>query len=314
MEIKQLQSFVEVVRQGSFTRAAEVLYISQPTISTHIRQLEDELHTRFLLRTTKSIEVTPKGQELYEYALNILELTDRIRQRCSQEDERIIHLGASTIPSAYILPEVLPVFGRRSPEIYFVIHQGDSQEVVDGLLDNVFDLGLIGMQVDSDALEIIPFHRDHMVLITPVNERFLALKQRYPSCEASSAASSNELLAELLQEPIILREKGSGSKKSVDLFFESIGVVEENLHITARINDQEAIKNLVAGGLGISIISEKAAQNFLLEKRLLAFPLPDSTSARSLYLAYRKDYILKPYVQDFIQFLRGFYAGTNTRT
>jgi DNA-binding transcriptional LysR family regulator len=89
--------------------------------------------------------------------------------------------------------------------------------------------------------------------------------------------------------------------------------VEENLHITARINDQEAIKNLVAGGLGVSIISEKAAQNFLLEKRLLAFPLPDSTSARSLYLAYRKDYILKPYVQDFIRFLCGFYAVTNTQ-
>jgi DNA-binding transcriptional LysR family regulator len=318
MEIKQLQSFVEVVRQGSFTKAAEVLYISQPTISTHIRQLEDELHIRLLLRTTKSLEVTPKGRELYEYALNILDLTDRIRQRCSQEEERIIHLGASTIPSAYILPEVLPAFGRHSPEIYFVIHQGDSQEVVDGLLDNVFDLGLIGMQADSDALESIPFHRDHMVLITPVNAHFLALKQRSLAGEAasgaSSAAASHELLAELLQEPIILREKGSGSKKSVDLFFESIGLAEENLRITARINDQEAIKNLVAGGLGVSIISEKAAQNFLLEKRLLAFPLPDATAARSLYLAYRKDYILKPYVQDFIRFLRNFYAAPDTRT
>ena len=111
-------------------------------------------------------------------------------------------------------------------------------------------------------------------------------------------------LKELLQEPLILREQGSGSKKIADRFLEMSGISESQLHITARVNDQEAIKNLVAGGLGISIISEKAAHNFLLEKRVLAFELPQAQSERDMYIIYRKNYILPSYVKEFIKYIR----------
>ena len=131
MEFKQLQSFVSVVQRKSFTKAAEELYLSQPTISTHIYQLEEELHTKLILRTTKSIAITPKGMELYNYATNILELKQRMLQACSVESKRIIHLGASTIPSAYILPQLLPEFGKLHADIYFVMHQSDSQGIID---------------------------------------------------------------------------------------------------------------------------------------------------------------------------------------
>ena len=104
MDFKQLQSFVTVVQEESFTQAASKLFISQSTISTHIRQLETALNTKLILRTTKSLQITPKGRELYEYAQNILELKERMLQACSIESQRIIHLGASTIPSAYIQP------------------------------------------------------------------------------------------------------------------------------------------------------------------------------------------------------------------
>ena len=100
MEFKQLESFAAVVRLNSFTKAAESLYISQPTISTHIRALEEELGTRLIMRTTKKIDVTPEGLKLFEYAVNILELRDRMVQECSAGARQIIHLGASTIPSA----------------------------------------------------------------------------------------------------------------------------------------------------------------------------------------------------------------------
>ena len=100
MEIKQLESFAAVVRLGSFTRAAEELYISQPTVSTHIRTLEEELNTRLILRTTKSIEVTAAGKKVYDDAVSILQLRDRMLQESAGGAKRIIHLGASTIPSA----------------------------------------------------------------------------------------------------------------------------------------------------------------------------------------------------------------------
>ena len=298
MELKQLESFTNVVEYRSFTKAAEKLYISQPTISTHIRQLEEGLHSRLIIRTTKSIEITPRGWELYECACNILSLRDNLLQRWAGESRKIIRLGASTIPSAYILPELLPAYGKAHPDTYFSIHQSDSQGIVDGLLQGNFDVGLVGMRCADEALACIPFYQDRMVLITPVNEHFLALK-----------AQGAFPVEALLGEAMILRENGSGSKKSADRFLESMGIRESELQVIARINDQEAIKNLVAQGLGISILSERAARNFCEEKRLLGFELPESAARRCLYLIYQKNYILKPYIQKFAEFVKRFYPS-----
>lgn len=291
MDFKQLQSFAAVVKHQSFTRAAEKLFLSQPTISAHVSSLEEELGKRLILRTTKNIELTPKGQEVYDYAVRILGLRDRMVECCSQQSDKIIHLGASTIPSAYILPELLPEFGALYPDTYFSIHQSDSQGVVDALKEGLFDVGLIGMKVDDDRIECTPFCKDQMVLITPVNEHFLRLKQE--GCS----------IRELMQNPVIMRETGSGSKKSADLFLESIGISEDSLNIVARVNDQEAIKNMVSGGLGISIISHMAARSILAEKRVLSFPLDDHASGRTIYLIHRKDYILAPHIQAFMKFM-----------
>ena len=288
MDFKQLQSFVTVVQEESFTQAAGKLFVSQSTVSTHIHQLESELNTKLILRTTKSLQITPKGRELYEYALNILELKERMIQACSIESRRIIHLGASTIPSAYILPQLLADFGKLHQYIYFTIHQSDSQGIINGLKDGLFNLGFIGMSCEDSDFCCQPFCKDRMVVITPVNEHFL---------------QKENVLPELLREPLILREKGSGSKKMADNFLANSGIAEDELQIIARVNDQETIKNLVAGGMGISIISEKAAHNFLQEKRLLAFELPQAFSERSLYLIYRKNYLLPSYVKEFLAFI-----------
>lgn len=297
VELKQLRSFSAVIQYGSFTKAAEHLYISQPTISNHIRMLEETLGRQLIIRTTKSVELTQKGQEIYGYVSSIIELCDRMYAACRSEERRIIQLGASTIPSSYILPEVLPEFGRIYPDTYFVIHQSDSQKVLDGLLDGIFDMGLTGMDAKSEALCSLPFYHDRLILITPVTPRFIQMQ----SLEQTP-------LRELLKEPIILREKGSGTNKSASLYLEHIGISDTELNITARINDQEAIKNLVAGGLGISIISDKAAENFIREKRLLRFELPDS-GTRKLYLVWRRDTNLSLPLQNFKAFLMNKYKG-----
>ena len=298
MEFKQLESFAAVVRLRSFTRAAEQLYISQPTISTHIRALEEELNMRLILRTTKSIEVTVEGQKLYEYAVNILQLRDRMMQECSAGSRQIIHLGASTIPSAYILPEVLPTFGKLYPNAFFIIHQTDSKGVVEGLTDGIYDVGLIGMPCGKETLHSEPFCKDRMVLVTPVSEEYLTLQ--------GNGASPEEILR---THPVILREKGSGSKKSADFFLEQAGINEESLQVSARVNDPEAIKNLVAGGLGVSIISKRAAGNFLREKRILSFELPECANDRDLYLVCRREQAERSPVREFVEFLTRFYSN-----
>ena len=303
MDMKQLQSFAAVVTYQSFTKAAEKLYLSQPTISTHIRLLEEELHSCLIIRTKRTVEVTPRGQELYECARDILSLRDNLIRRWTEEKNRTIQLGASTIPSAYILPEILPDYGRLHPEVYFTIHQSDSQGVADGILNGSFDLGLAGMEIDHEQLACVPFYQDRMVLITPVSPHFLAMKEQ-----------EEVPLDSLLREPIILREQGSGSRKSAQRFLDSAGIREEELNVTARINDQESIKNLVAGGLGVSILSERAARNFAEEKRVLLFELPESTSRRYLYLLFRKNFILKSYIQAFCDHIKKRYAPTLGQT
>lgn len=301
MEFKQLESFVAVIKYNSFTKAAENLYISQPTISTHIRALEEELNTRLIMRTTKSIEVTIEGKKLYEYAESILQLRNRMMEECTVGKKKILHLAASTIPSAYILPEALPAYGAKNPQNYFVIHQNNSKGVIEGVLDGLFDVGLIGMEVNRENLICQEFCQDEMVLIAPVNEHFLELKDQ--------GVSAGEIL---LQEPVILREKGSGSKKSVEQFMELHGILEEKLNVSARVNDPEAIKNLVAGGFGVSIVSRRVAQNFVREKRLLEFRLPGSAGVRSLCVVHRADRAEDARVKEFADFLIRHYQEENT--
>ena len=222
---------------------------------------------------------------------------DGLLRHWDRQAGQIIRLGASTIPSAYILPELLPAYGKEHPGTYFSIHQSNSQDIINRLLRGDFDMGLIGMESTEASLSCIPFYEDRMVIITPVNDNFLSLSQHEPFP-----------LELLTRTPVMLREKHSGSRKSADRFLESLGSREENLQAAARINDQEAIKNLVAQGLGISILSERAARNFVNEKRVLVFQLPETAVRRSLYLIYPKHYMLSRSLQGFLNYILRFYS------
>ena len=290
MDFKQLHSFISVVRCRSFTEAAEELGISQPTISTHIRILEEELNSRLIVRTAKSFEVTPRGMELFECAQNILKLRDDMVSRWNGHDSKVI-------PCAYILPEVLPTFGKSHDDIYFVVTQSDSRGIIDAVHKGSYDLGLVGMKTDDEQLVFKKFYQDHLVLIAPVTDYFLEMKD----------TGSFSLEKVLQEQPVILREQGSGTGKSASAFLEKIGIPEDKLHIAARINDQEAIKNLVAGGLGVSIVSEKAVHDYIDAKRLLQFELPGHIAGREFYIIYHKDFILKDYVCEFIKYLEHCY-------
>ena len=298
MELKHLLSYAAVVRLGSFSRAAEELFVAQPTISLHIRQLEEELQTTLLLRTTKSLEITDKGREVYEYAASILQLKDRIVETCSGGGRKIVRLGASTIPSAYILPEVLPAYVRRHPDTYFTIDQGDSRSVAEKVAEGVIDIGLVGMKPASPELAAEPFCEDTVVIITPVREPFLTMKE-----------TNTATLQRLFEEPVILREEGSGSLKAADTFLANAGYAEKDLRVAARTNDPEAIKNLVVSGLGISMISSRAAENYSRENRLLVFSFPEISSRRRFYIATRKLTSLPEYARDFLRCLRQYYSS-----
>lgn len=297
MEFRQLESFCAVVRYQSFTKAAEKLYISQPTISTHIRMLEQEFNSRLIIRTTKNIEITPHGRELFACAQKIFTLKNDLIQKWSEENKKIIRIGASTIPADYILPEVLPLFCQKYPDIQLHIHQNDSGNILQSILNGKFTIGMVGMKSFEKELDFVPFFHDEIVMITPKQEKFLHFSQK--------AFNQDDLISLLKKETIILREQGSGSKKRLESYFEQINLSEKSLNIIARLNDQESIKKLVASGLGISFISAKAITD---ADNLLTIKLPENSLTRSLYFAYHKDYILKEHILSFIKFVQNFYA------
>ena len=297
MEFRQLESFCAVVRYQSFTKAAEKLYISQPTISTHIRMLEQEFNSRLIIRTTKNIEITPHGKELFACAQKIFTLKNDLIQKWSEENKKIIRIGASTIPADYILPEVLSLFCQKYPDIQLHIHQNDSGNILQSILSGKFTIGMVGMKSFEKELDFVPFFHDEIVMITPKQEKFLHFSKK--------AFNQDDLISLLKKETIILREQGSGSKKRLESYFEQINLSEKSLNIIARLNDQESIKKLVASGLGISFISAKAITD---ADNLLTIKLPENNLTRSLYFAYHKDYILKEHILSFIKFVQKFYA------
>ena len=295
MEFKQLEAFVAVVDYGSFSEAARKLYLTQPTISAHVRSLEEELHTRLILRTTKKTTITTRGYQLYDSAVRMLEIRNNLLENFTGVQKHMIDLAASTIPSSYLLPEILAAFGKTHPDIYFHSLQADSAESINRVLDGTVDLALVGQNTRDETCVFLPFCQDELVIATPITNHYLSLQNKTVTFE------------DFIKDPIIIREKGSGTKKEMDLFLEQIGIKPSDLNVIARMNDLEGIKKSIVNGLGISILSARSAIDLQKTKQILLFPLEESAHKRSFYIVYSKNRILKPHVRQFIQFVQNFY-------
>lgn len=295
MEFKQLEAFVAVVDYGSFSEAARKLYLTQPTISAHVRSLEEELHTRLILRTTKKTTITTRGYQLYDSAVRMLEIRNNLLENFTGVQKHMIDLAASTIPSSYLLPEILASFGKTHPDIYFHSIQADSAESINRVLDGTVDLALVGQNTCDETCVYLPFCQDELVIATPITSHYLGLQNKSVTFE------------DFIKDPIIIREKGSGTKKEMDLFLERIGITPSDLNVIARMNDLEGIKKSIVNGLGISILSARSAIDLQKTKQILLFPLEESAHKRTFYIVYSKNRILKPHVRQFIQFIQNFY-------
>lgn len=296
MEFRQLEVFAAVAEQKSFSKAAQTLYLTQSTASSHVKNLEKELGKQLIFRTTKHLQLTEEGQRLLPYVKRILETRDAALEELDGASEQLLHLGASTIPSGYLLPKLLGGFRRRHPNIYFSIKQGDSHEIQQRILDGALEVGFVGSKAPATYCVNLPFCTDELVLVTPSTSHYLALRQQGCSYQT------------LLREPIILRERGSGTQKAADRFLESIQVSRSQLNPVAEINDLESIKQMIVGGMGVSICSRFAVEDLEAQGQAIVYPLP-SDIHRSFYITYLKSRTLKPMLKELIEYAVHFQRG-----
>ena len=157
----------------------------------------------------------------------------------------------------------------------------------------------LGNTFDEPDCCFIPFCKDKLVIATPVNQHYLQYQQKMDSGTLD--------FSDFLREPFIMRETGSGTKKEIDRYLEKRNIPASSLHIVARMNDLEAIRKSVAGGLGISILSACSAKDLADTHQILMFPLNHESAMRTFYIVYSKNRILKPHVKQFLKFVTNFY-------
>lgn len=294
MNLKQLESFSYIIETNSFSEAAKKLFLTQPTISSHISLLEKELSTQLLIRTTKDVIPTDAGKKLYTYAKQMLQIQNTILEEFhvkSEYEKNVITLGASSIPEQYILPEILPKYLKKNKN-EFKIGRGDSFEIINQVVNKEIEIGLVGTQIETSNCIFEPFYKDKLVVITPVNQKYLQMKEE------------GFHIKDLLKEPIIMREEGSGTRKEIKKFLNHMKINDGSLNIIATLNSTEAIKRSVANNMGISIISNLAVQDYIKDKRVLAFDLAEENIYRNLYIVRNKEMYMSKSSLKFIKFMR----------
>ena len=299
MNLKQLEAFVQVAEGGSFSKAAKELFLTQPTISSHISSLERELNARLFVRNTKEVSLSEDGIKLYKYAKQMLDLQREIEVTFGMDEEGGSHavtIAASTIPAQYLLPEVLTRFSERYPQEQIRIQETDSSKVVMQIVDHRVDIGFTGTVLEKKHCKYIPFYKDELVIITPNTPKYQELAQ-----------GNKEDISWIKKEHVIMREEGSGTRKEAELQLKGAGVKFAGLDIIASIENQETIKKSVRQGMGISILSKLATADEVANGEILAFPIPNSDEGRDINLVYNKNYQMTRSAERFIKVVKEVY-------
>lgn len=291
MHFKQLEVFLQVMRLKSFSKAADALYLSQPTVSAHIKTLEEELGAQLFIRSTKEITPTRAGRNFHPYAQEMLTLQEKAvqsMQKLTTEIKGMLTIACSTVPSQYLLPQILPKLIEKYPQVFFAIKQFDSHDVIQKVLDLEADVGICGSKKERVPCIFLPIASDPLVVITP-NTPYFSKFQGALSLE------------ELKKATYILREEGSGTRKESEQYLLSIGLEPNQLQSSVQLHSTESILQGVRNGLGISIVSKRAAKDFMAMNYILTFEMDSDYLNRMLYLVYHKNHPLSPVTEAFIE-------------
>jgi DNA-binding transcriptional LysR family regulator len=293
MDLWQLHIFCRVVEWRSFSKAAQAVHLTQPTISSHIKDLEEHFGCPLIDRLSKEAVPTDAGRLLYGYAQRLLALREEIETEMAQYQGKTrgrLVIGGSTIPGGYLLPRVVGRFKKRYPQIMLSLTIADTDRIIAGVLEGALEFGVVGAESrDKNILQEI-LVSDEMRLIVPA---------RHPWASKKKIA-----LALLLAEPYITRERGSGTLRSLQESFRRMGHDTGELNIVGEMGSTEAIRQGIKEGMGVSILSTMAIAEDLASGSLKAVAVEGLDLTRHFYITRHRQRSLSPLGAAFIDFLK----------
>jgi LysR family transcriptional regulator, transcriptional activator of the cysJI operon len=292
MADRRLQVFHAVVRLGSFTKAARALHMTQPAVTFQVRQLEEHFDTRLLDRKRHRIELTEAGRLVYEQAARILALYADLERSVHEVTGRLsglVILGASTTVAEYVLPSVLVEFRHRHPEVVIRLLVSNTDGIIQKLIDNEIDLGLVEAPVQDRSLAVALYHMDELAVV---------MRPDHPLAGRERLRASD-----LLNQPFIAREEGSGTREVVASYLRSADLELDQLDVVMELASPEAIKAAVEAGLGLSILSLATLRKELALGTLAAVTL-DPPIERPFSFVYRRQKFRTPVVETLLAFAR----------
>lgn len=293
MNIKQIEIFVTIAETGSFSKGADAACITQSTASQHIAALEDACGVKLLDRTGRGAVATEAGKILLVHArqvLRSLKETEQAILQFRQADGVELCVGGSTIPGTYLLPKAIAALRKSDPGICVKVEIGDSSEVLTKLTEEKIEIGIVGATFDDKRFTTEALGHDEILLVARKGHRWCGRAAVQPE--------------ELLREPIIMREKGSGTSDVVDAALRKEGIKTGDLMVCASISSSEAIKQAVLADCGVAFISEMAVREELKQGELVSINLTGFTITRSFSLVRRKGRTLSPAAEAFSHMLR----------
>jgi len=285
MDFDQLEIFLEVARLSSFSRAAEKRFRTQPAISSQIRALEEEVGARLLDRSGGRVSLTAAGKLFFKYAEDTLEQR-RVILTSIAETESVprgeIVVGANEGTCLHILPEVFSEFRRNYPDVAVGIKRADYARILESILENAVDFGVVSLPVNDNRLQVHMIHRDELVVITPPN---------HPLSGKKSAT-----VKEVAAYPLVVPKAGHTRDALEALFYDH--------HVKPRfameLDSSELLKRFVAADVGVGFIARSNIQEDIRANALSAVELSDGQIRRDLALVFRKDKSLSRAAQAFI--------------
>ncbi|MEW6161984.1 MAG: selenium metabolism-associated LysR family transcriptional regulator [Nitrospirota bacterium] len=273
MEDHRLKAFCLVVEMKSFSKAAEAKFLTQSAMSHLIKNLEDELGVKLLERESKTVTPTPAGRLFYDYAKQILELYKKMENDVYSLVHKArgpLSIGASPTAATYLLPQVFYSFSKNYPEVQIEVSVSNTESTIDYLCEGMIDIGIVEGNPQKTTIHLEEIAEDEMVIIASDDNLLTKKKPLTPQ--------------DLISQPFIMPETGSGTRELVDDFLHNLGIEPGNIKVSMTLGNPELIVRMVQSGMGISFVSKWSVFSALKDGSIKLLHMPTKRLRRKFYL------------------------------